>query len=45
MTLDVSKLDKFNEVNDLQLLNKLSIVVTSDVFKLDKFKEVNELQL
>jgi hypothetical protein len=40
-----TKLDKFNEVNDRQLLNIFDISITSEVSKVDKFNEVNDRQL
>ena len=43
-TFDVSKLDKFNEVNDEQPENIENVYITFDVSKLDKFNEVNDEQ-
>ena len=40
--MDVSKLDKSNEVNDEQFLNIQSIPLAREVLKLDKFKDVND---
>ena len=41
-TLEVSKLYKFKEINDMQLENILDIIVTLDVLKLDKSKETKD---
>ncbi len=41
---DVSKLDKSNDVKDLQPSNIPPIFVTDEVSKLCKSKEINELQ-
>ena len=45
LTLDVSKCDKSNEVNEPQFSNILFIQVALDVLKFDKSKELNEEQL
>ena len=41
-TLEVSKFDKFNEVNERQSLNMLFIYDTCEVLKLDNSIELNE---
>ena len=43
VTIDVLKLDRFNEVN-VQYSNILLILVTFDVSKLDKSKVYKEVQ-
>ncbi len=42
VTLDVMKLNKFNEINDEQLLNIEVISFTFEVSKLDKSNEIND---
>ncbi len=42
ITLDVLKLDKFNEIKEKQLPNKFSIIFTCEVLKNDISSEVNE---
>ena len=44
VTPEVSKFDKFKEVNDEQSVNNLQIYLTFEVRKLDKSKEVKEEQ-
>jgi hypothetical protein len=45
VTLDISKLFIFKDINELQPSNILSISVTNDVLKLLISKDVNNLQL
>ncbi len=45
VTIEVLKLDKFNEVNDEQPENIRFMCWTFEVLKLDIFNEVNDEQL